>query len=86
MIMYLNDQESELKHRGYTPADHYMHDLLRRYRPGWALSAPLPGMARHNNREFATRFVAFSCVALLCDPGAVATSARGTARGLSLGR
>lgn len=38
VLTYLSDQESELKHRGYQPGDHYLHDLLGQYSPGWALA------------------------------------------------
>jgi hypothetical protein len=29
VLMYLDDRESELKHAGYRPGNHYVHDLLR---------------------------------------------------------
>jgi hypothetical protein len=43
VLMYLSDQESELKYRGYQAGDHYLHDLLRQYSPGWALARQWAG-------------------------------------------
>jgi hypothetical protein len=43
VLMYLNDRESELKHRGYRAGEHYVHDLLRQYMPGWAVARQWAG-------------------------------------------
>lgn len=43
VLMYLDDQESTLKHQGYRPGDHYLHDLLRQYMPGWAVARQWAG-------------------------------------------
>jgi hypothetical protein len=43
VLMYLDDQESALKHRGYRPGDRYVHDLLRQYMPGWAVARQWAG-------------------------------------------
>jgi hypothetical protein len=43
VLMYLSDRESELKHRGYRPGEHYVHDLLRHYMPGWAVARQWAG-------------------------------------------
>jgi hypothetical protein len=43
VLMYLDDQESTLKHQGYRPGDHYLHDLLRQYTPGWAVARQWAG-------------------------------------------
>lgn len=47
--MYLNDQESELRYRGYQAGDHYLHDLLRQYSPGRAPGAAV-GRVRAGGR------------------------------------
>jgi hypothetical protein len=44
VLMYLDDQESTLKHQGYRPGDHYLHDLLRQYMPGWAVARQWAGL------------------------------------------
>lgn len=38
VLMYLADRESELKHQGYRPGEHFVHDLLRQHMPGWAVA------------------------------------------------
>ena len=43
VLMYLDDRESSLKHQGYRPGDHYVHDLLRQYMPGWAVAREWAG-------------------------------------------
>jgi hypothetical protein len=44
VLMYLDDQESTLKHQGYRPGDHCLHDLLRQYMPGWAVARQWAGL------------------------------------------
>lgn len=43
VLMYLADRESQLKHQGYRPGDHFVHDLLRQYMPGWAVARQWAG-------------------------------------------
>jgi hypothetical protein len=43
VLMYLADRESQLKQQGYRPGDHYVHDLLRQYMPGWAVARQWAG-------------------------------------------
>ena len=38
VLMYIEDQESEYKARGYERGEHYYHDLLREKLPGFALA------------------------------------------------
>lgn len=38
VLMYIEDQESEYKARGYEPGERYYHDLLREHTPGFALA------------------------------------------------
>ena len=46
VVMYVDDQENELRLRGNVPGDRYLHDLLRQYQPGWALARQWAGFDR----------------------------------------
>ena len=46
VIMYIDDQEEELRRRGNVPGDRYLHDVLRQYQPGWALARQWAGFDR----------------------------------------
>lgn len=44
VLMYVQDQEEELRLRGNVPGDRYLHDLLRQYMPGFALARQWAGI------------------------------------------
>ncbi len=46
VLMYIDDQEEELRRRGNVPGDRYLHSLLREYQPGWALARQWAGFDR----------------------------------------
>jgi hypothetical protein len=46
VVMYIDDQEEELRLRGNVAGDRYLHDLLRQYQPGWALARQWAGFDR----------------------------------------
>jgi hypothetical protein len=46
VLMYLEDQESELRARGYDPGDRIYHQFLREYQPGYALARQWAGIQR----------------------------------------
>jgi hypothetical protein len=50
VTMYLDDQESELKHGGYAPGERYKHDLLRQYLPGFAIARQWAGFDQDRER------------------------------------
>ncbi|MGH8337542.1 MAG: hypothetical protein ACRETL_12125, partial [Gammaproteobacteria bacterium] len=47
--LYLDAQEVEYQAKGYLPGDRYMHDLLRKYKPAWALARQWAG--GHESRK-----------------------------------
>jgi hypothetical protein len=46
VLMAIEDSEEELRASGYEPGHRYRHELLRRYKPGWALARHWAGFER----------------------------------------
>lgn len=44
VLMYIQDQEEEMRLRGNVPGQRYVHDVLRQYMPGFALARQWAGI------------------------------------------